>query len=176
MFVFDGDGDACDDSEYSNSWGFAAMIWEALLERYGKLIVPEGRATFAMNDWPKLWKADEDDRLPLQPWERDVLRATYDHAIIRGADLERMADSFDRFEEAHAKPGSACSLKRIAARMRDLAAGVQTKFVRPDVCFQATSVAEDQWIVFDGGEDGRPYNIKRDTKHFYVDIAPGQAA
>jgi len=26
MLIFDGDGDACRDSEYSNSWGFAAMI------------------------------------------------------------------------------------------------------------------------------------------------------
>lgn len=173
LLIVDNDGDVCDDSEYSNAWGFGPMIWQALIDRYRNAIPTIGRDELSLDNWPKLWKADENDGLPLRPWERDVLRATYDNAMIRGADLKRMAASMGMFYEAHSRHGVACSLKSIAARLRDLAEGTNTKFKAPDVCFIGTSVQEDPWIVFDGSDDdeGRPYNVKRDTKHWYVELA-----
>jgi hypothetical protein len=184
MLIFDGDGDACRDSEYSNSWGFAAMIWGALVRRYAREIPgvdPNGSyLEFQSDNWTKLWTAEQNG-LALRPWERDALRATYDYAVIRGADLERMAESFERFEDAHAKPGLACSLKLIAARMRELAVGERSQFTRPDVCFIGTSCGDDLWYVHGSDDDGgHPYNVKRDKKHWYVDpsasIQPGRAA
>lgn len=183
LHIVDDDGDICDDSQYANSWGFAAMIWSALVKKYAAQIPgidPADRyLTSNFDNWPRLWKAT--DALPLEPWERDVLVATYDRAMVRGADLVRMAESMEAFQATHAEQNRVCTLNAIAARLRDLAAGEKTKITAPDVCFTATSVAEDLWYVpaDDPDEEGRPYNVKKDTGHWFVDltpVAPGFAA
>src|SRR6185437_1462852 len=101
IFVFqEPDWTAKVHAELGNSWGWAAFVWEALLKRYRyaiRGIEPNDRYFHGTHNWPKLWEQEAD--IPFEPWERNVLRATYDRAIIRGlTPLARIAGELRRFE------------------------------------------------------------------------------
>lgn len=176
MFRVGADGALVQVARFSNSWGFAPMVWGTLVRRYQRDIpgvAPDDRYIESQSDyWPLLWEVAP--RLSLQPWECDVLIATYDNVVICGADLVRMAESMERFADVHPVDRRACSLKEIATCLHELAREPSP----PDICFNGTSVVNLWWVADENDEDdeGRAYNVKTDTKHWYAPLAGGMTA
>lgn len=179
-------GKAERDEEYRNSHGTASMVWTALLDRYYECVYPNApfsapRIHGISGGWEALWKAVADRKVPLRRWEWLVLQFTYDNALARGADVLALADALERFEDAHGKPSFVCHLAAIAGRLR---------VVGPcdAVGLYVTSVGDDPWLVSERrqpeeGEDPdeiepdyRPYDLARDTKHWWVSTAALPAA
>ena len=138
--------------------------------------------------WQYLWECVKDDKVNLRNWEYNVLVSTYDDAMVRREDLLKLADDYDKFEEALHPKGRVCHLSSIAKDMRkayeDGAQGI---------CFYAMSVGEDPWdgVYIEENPDDldleygteeydeqeelwedsfRPYNVNTDTKHWYVEL------
>jgi hypothetical protein len=174
------DGKAEPDEEYSNSYGTAAMVWTALLDKYYEVVYPNesfmAHRTAGINGgWEALWVAVAEHRVPLREWERIVLKWTYDNALMRGSELVALADALDRFEDAFKKPNHVCHLAAIAKRLRELQ-DVDA------VGLYATSVVENPWVAQETCEpdededpdevepDYRPYDLNRDEKHWFVRV------
>lgn len=159
------------DSEYRNSHGTVTVVWDALLRKYEELIYPE-QASGIRGGWEKLWSVHKETPLPLRQWEWIALQWSYDNALVRAPDLHAVADALDRFEDAHVITARrVCHLGAIATRMRELE-GVDA------VGLYATSVGDNPWSVYEPPEnededDGehRPYDLNRDTRHWFVDVA-----
>lgn len=161
------------DEKYRNGHGTAAMIWEALHRKYYRLIHPNHpfmapEVAGINGGWEALWKADQGG-LAMRPWERLALKFTYDDALVKGSDVAALADALDRFEDAHAVPGRVCHLSAIAKRLRELGPV-------DAVGLYATSVGEYPWNVRweptdeDDDPDYRPYDLTRDTKHWFIEV------
>ncbi len=180
LYVAQANGDVVLDSEFRNSWGGGAFVWTALCQRYAvaiKGLVPKEKRLDACTwpghpqeyqineDWKALWRLPEED---LRPWERDVLLSTFDWTLIAPPDLERLAKSMRRFEDAHARPNQVCSLLQQAGRIEELAqSGVR------GIGWNQTSVNGDAWQGpwNESDQESEIYNIDRHEKHVVERLA-----
>lgn len=190
-------GDVEGFSEYKNSWGFAAFVWDMLCAKYGVEELyrrdknkSKSREPYLMpgDTWQYLWECVKEDKIKLKTWESNVLFSTYDDAIVKRDDLLQLADDYDMFAEALRPEGRVCHLRSIAKDMRK--AYEQGAL---GICFYAMSVGDDPWygvyteenpddMELDYGteeynkqeelwEDSyRPYNVNTDSKHWYVEL------
>lgn len=169
IMIANADGDLCGALELRNSHGTAAMVWTALCRKYAdKMYDRLQKPPYELMMWEDLWKATQDGRVELRWWEWNVLNWTYDRALIKGEDLETFVSSLRMFEEAHALPGYVCHLPATADYLVGLLTGERPRAIG----LYATSVSDNPWWVRSGNEDeeGRSYNIDRDTKHWFVEI------
>ena len=149
--------------EYGNSWGGAAFVWTALAEKYWPLQPGQQswqRPVGMGADMKPLWALRLNPDVPVH--ERVVLISTFDRVIVKREDLLWTADCFDKFKaEFHTNPEIACSLGSQANDMRAFATDKKVYAV----CWQQTSVAEDQWWDH---KRHKAYNIKTNKNHFFL--------
>jgi hypothetical protein len=154
---------------YQNSHGFAPKIWNSLCERY----FPHER--WAMGAWELLWK---DKSLVFQPWERIVLRSTYDRAAVKAEDVPQYIEALGLFDKFYTKPDHVNHLLSIAADAQQL---LGTEGFRA-LCFTG-SLSDDLWEVREPctnesceGDHSecdpeiRPYDLDRDQGHWFVSM------
>jgi hypothetical protein len=149
--------------EYGNSWGGAAFVWNALVEKYWPLQPGQKsweRSVGMGGDMKPLWALRSVRDVPVP--ERVVLISTFDRVMVKREDLLWTADCFDTFKDAfHTDHKIVCSLGAQAIDLRALAADKKVYAV----CWQQTSVAEDQWY---DNVRRKPYNIKTNNDHFFL--------
>jgi hypothetical protein len=170
LFVFR-DGIATPDETYRNSHGTATFIWNALLKKHKETLYPGGVPEYLLLDEDSLGRLLEKKFELLAPWELAVLDWTLDRALIRNENVSNFADHLDRFEESYQLGDRVCHLKSIASRLRALEAPFDA------VGLYATSVGENLWFHplpeeawEENGEEERPYDLNKDSDHFYVEV------
>lgn len=163
--------------EWPASWGWAAFVWQVLLERYGDKIpgvdFAFGGVGLNIKNWPKLW--EHENEIPFEPWERNVLRLTYNRAVIGGLTrLARIAGDLQRFQTEHWRAwDGVCHLGAIGRTIETLIRDMGHTWVPTAIGLQPTSVAADMWRMPTGErEETRPYNLRRDDLHHEVEMAP----
>lgn len=155
------DGKAHAALDFSNSWGGAAYIWNALFERYLK--DPErpydNWLSRGMQD-RSLW--DLADREDLEIFERSVHVSTFDLAIVRRENFRRYADDLLLFLERYPVPGkSVCHLPQWAKRIREFDEKPEIEAVG----FHHTSVTQSPWFQFDENDEILPYDLNERDDH-----------
>lgn len=170
------------DAEYRNSHGTVTVVWDALLKKYEELIYSEEEIKqFRFEPWmragcnggyEKLWDVHKATPLPLRPWEWIALQWSYDNALVRAADLLVVGEALERFQDAHVVTSRrVCHLKAIGERMRELQRGrIEGKDVDA-VGLYATSVGDNPWMHYNEDDELVPYDLNKDTKHWFVDVA-----
>jgi len=170
-------GECVPSFEFRNSWGGAALIWDYFTQKYfppdpdkkpweQKVGMHRG-----IDGLKPVWDLFERDDIPYH--ELVVLGSTFDFVMVRGEDLNRLADAFSKVYDSMIQMGIiAVGGSRVehistqAGLFREIASNP----LQPTqaICWQQTSVAADMWRVSDGGEECRPYNINTDSKHWFL--------
>lgn len=161
--------------EYRNSWGAAAFVWNALVEKYWPLKPGQKsweRPVGMGGDMKPVWALAKQQDLPV--YERVVLITTFDNMMIRREDFNFVADCFEQFDvalnpnrkipfEDTSTPQVACHMMAFAFDFRKLADDKKVCAV----CFQQTSVSDDMWYDY---SRKKPYNIysKGNDKHWFL--------
>lgn len=172
------DGKAAKPHTFQNSWGGAAFIWEALWNKYVRPELMEkdpGPASYYKSwlvgsdeDKHRLWDLwkREDIRMPI--YEKVVLLASLDNAIVSNENLADFVEHLRRFAEAHhTKVNGLCHLEAWA----DF---IEANQDAEGVGFWLTSVCGNPWIhrryESEDDEDGEeePYDLTKGDKHWEV--------
>lgn len=137
-----------------NSFGGAYAIWETLRRKHN---VPEGGA---MNRFDEVWKLPQTKKLD----ETDliVLTCTFDRVWVRHENIPRLIAALEAFWPQMQKYLSATiadTVPLIVEGLRDFV--LPMKEIR-GICFNHTSVNVSPWTVYDGDEEGRPFNFDKD--------------
>jgi len=154
--------------EYPNAWGSAAYVWSAIS---AKLFGSESYwlTAVARDDHKskEFWDSWKDPRL--SEVEKITFMFTFDAALVRREHFRRLATIFREFVKLHPAPGRACSLPKQADRL-DILASEQhgLDFTPAFVGWQQTSVSENPWRVRTGEDEGRSYDVSKDSKHFFL--------
>ena len=93
--------------------------------------------------------------LELRCWEENVLRATYDHHMVRFDDLPMFADSLELFAEAHETGRTVNHLAGMAHVVRGF---LDSGSAFTGVCWYPTSLSQHPWVDCEDGEEV-PYNF-----------------
>jgi hypothetical protein len=150
-------GDVVDAAEFQNAWLFQIFVWDALSKKY---IDQEANG---LSDAPKLWEFAGDGGL-LEWFEWNVLAFGYDRALVRADDLPLLVSSLREFNNVYGgeSPRNHC---------RDVADWLdRNKDAIKGAGIYGTSVAEDFWTVDVDDDEYRPYNVQRDTGHWFVTL------
>lgn len=161
--IIHADGTVHRHSQFSNSHGFAPLIWGPICERFlGD--------RYAWRDWKPLERLAYDKRMP-QHW-RAMLQLTFDRPIIEVAFYGQAVEDMRKFvrDTEQVNVGGVNHLPAIAETIQSIQAQNAVNRVSHGVCFRGTSVGEDPWVILErpDGASERPYNLNRDTGHFSV--------
>lgn len=148
--------------EFGNAWGGAIRIWNSLIGAY---LTPASESQIEreirigrmmMGGFQEVWALGRGDRL--KAFERLVLLSTYDKVIVEAARCAELAAAFREFDRVHPAGGvnHLPAMADVLDRIPSSVAGV---------CWQQTSVAEDQWTVRKGEDDSRLFDLARDANH-----------
>lgn len=135
-----------------NAWRGAMYVWNDIAKRYFDM------ESFPMYDkaaQKKVWNAQHHAVLPQH--EIIVLMTTMDFAVVRGRDVQIVADAFEKYAKEHQN----CSLAEQAAILR-------TADIRPDdlIGWQQTSVSEFWGRGWDKKSDEVTWYDTKENKHF----------
>lgn len=160
------DGNIEFEAEISNSYRGAMHVWTALAVKYG-LVKPgeEGYLLIRPGLMDQVWKLRDDERLSW--WERVVLLSTFDKVVILRDDLPRAIEAFRAWAGANViiNTNGAQEASSIGAQGLTFKRMLERGF--RGACFNQTSVCANPWWVYDNSgdeEEGRPFNIDRDTE------------
>ena len=140
------DGAADDQMEWRNSWGGSAAIWTYLFDKYVE-------KRHAYDNWMgdedgRLWALAKDPRLT--DAERNVLRFTFDNALVFAEDFPSLARDL---REVGASIEGSTHLESWAAHVESLDALA--------VGLHGTSVSENPWFTWDEeSEETVPYRLE----------------
>lgn len=151
--------------DFSNSWRGAALVWGELKKRYEDDLPEGGR--YSIGDtfgWGRVWEYEEDGGT-MEWWERNVLRSTYDRAVLRREYFGLMAESMEVFHRNY--PGSslleqACALRRLYDQGATAVAWNQTNVIS----FLLNIYDED-------ADEFIPYDLETMGDHHFIDMAKG---
>jgi len=150
-------GVADDCTEFRNSWGGAARIWDSIWKAYGT-------NTHEFDNW---LSAATDGRL----WglwassdfiesEKIVYLFTCDNALVEKKDFSKIAAALREFESLHPCKG----VSHLSA-WADLIESSDSEAIG----LHATSVTENPWFEWDEETDETlPYNLNEGDKHWFV--------
>lgn len=165
------DGRVLPDCEWGNAWRGAMALWNYLATTYldpkapigtNKYILPSARFLFDEKVSRALWDLPKDPTVPGHLRVAEL--TTFDRAILRRSDFLAAADALDR---AHRDIGGNSHLDQQAAWLREHANDANVD----GAAWQQTSVSQDLWTVAtEDGDDCRPYDVKRDTGHWFIEI------
>jgi hypothetical protein len=165
IFKFNSRGKAEDIGEVHNSWRGAMAIWNIIEEKYLPPFFPKWgtpgekyhRTSCDMGTNTiirEIWDLYNDDRL--SNIDNIVLGSTFDNVIVMRKDIPRLLNAFYEFEgETSLKEQAEIIGKALADDPKLMAIG-----------WNQTSVNSDPWVIYDKRDRIRPYNIKKDTKHW----------
>lgn len=158
MMLIDENGNTRDVAEFSNSWGSAAFVWDALR----KAFLSGDEYLFNDEVIKKVWALWKDPRL--LRFEKAVLLSTFDHAIIERDKFTDAAEAFTAFERRYRQPNAACHMGAISQVLMD-----SRELDCVGACFQQTSVAENPWLgeYDEETEEYKPFDMNA-GKHFFV--------
>ncbi|SRR6266571_1188624 len=155
VFVVRPNGDVVKYGEAHNAWGGAMHIWEKLDKQY--------QTNCPILNYRQLWNSigrmSEPDK-----W---VLASTYDNVLIQDEHLPTLIKHLTAFVECYPSSTLVEAIDLLERASEDNEAQA--------VGFNQTSVNSDVWRVYippedEEEEDGetRPYNIYKDTGHWYL--------
>jgi hypothetical protein len=166
--------------EFKNSWGGTAFIWDVLFDKYLKKNQYDTWLGNAGKADSPLWSIAANPKLSLV--ERAVHISTFDRAIVKQENLQRIANDFRAFRKLFPNDGRICHLNEWAGFI-ELNLNVEA------IGFYGTSVAENLWYIYPseievnsdnkkidavvrtlGNEEEEPipYNIRTMSLHFEV--------
>ena len=144
-------------TEFKNSCGGAAFIWDVLYDKYLK--DPNKKPDCWLLDPDSLWPLAKRADLPL--FERVVLASTYDRALVRDDHFAEFSGHLREFVKTYPAGDKACHLSAWA--------DLFDKSESEAIGFYGTSVSENLWIDWDEEKDGPiPYNLNERDDHFEV--------
>ncbi len=155
------DGKPCDAVEFSNAWGGAAFIWDALFNAYLKDASNEFDSWISRGtDDRGLWDLAKRANLPM--FERVVLAATFDRAMVTRSHFKRFASDLREFADKYPANGKACHLRAWAAFVEACE--------EEAIGFYGTSVSENLWFGYDEEDTDEtiPYDMHTRDEHFEV--------
>lgn len=181
MYVIQPDGEVRRLCGFQNSHRGAMLYWREIAVRYG-IVSRENQYGLLSNGLDEVWKlADSSD---VDPDWRIVLASTFDKVMVRRKDFSRVAKAFENFGRSVCRPagssvdddpgdyGHALDQARIL-EVLDRAGDPALH----GVCWNQTSVNCNPWWVYDDcptcdgpEEEGRAYNIDKDTFGWWLDI------
>jgi hypothetical protein len=172
LIVFDHDK-AKPYMKFSNHWGVAPMVWDMLIAKYWRSIA--GVAHGFDLPWEELWKAD----IRIRRWERIVLHWTYDYVVAGILGVSELADALDMFHEAYSGGVRESHLANLAIELRAIWGTYRFQRESGDpgngqytaVALRATSTNPSPWHVYQNDEEGRPYDLSKDSKHTWLNFA-----
>ena len=154
------DGKSDDEVIYRNSWGGVALVWTKLFDAYLK------NPDVDYDNW-MMHLHDESwwglaERTDLEWFERAVMTATYDRAMVRREHFKQLAEHFRQFVAKYLPEfGCVCHLLDWADFIEVCEAEA--------IGFYATSVGENLWYRYDEKVDETfPYDLNAEDKHFEV--------
>lgn len=130
--------------EVNNAWGWCPAIWDWFREKYNC----GGRSALDDEALKRVWKLFKTPALT--DAENLLLGATFDRVWVRRERVSALCDALEVFHDhlMSTKPGFAQTARGVALGARE----ALTKFpTMLGVCFQGTSVSEDQWSNRKGG-------------------------
>ncbi len=164
IYKFNSRGKAEHIGETNNSWLGAAAVWGILEDKYLEPYFPswgeigEKYSRLSMMFRPELmqeiWDLDKNDKV--SDVDKIVLLSTFDNVVVLRKDIDRLLNAFEQFE-------GETSLKDQAQIIRN-AIKEDPKLI--GIAWNQTSVNADSWITEGKNGKWRPYNIKRDSKHW----------
>lgn len=137
-------GDIEEYGEVHNAWGGAMHIWLKLREKY---------SLYGSNfiDFNTLWKST----YILNEADSWVMFGTFDRCIILKKELPNYIKHLHSFVKEYPTPNLEEQLSILERASKD-------DTIR-GICFNQTSVNSNPWWV-----DTRPYNIDKDTEHWFL--------
>lgn len=161
FYAAESDGNLVSVQTYPNGWGSAAFVWTSLCMRYA--IAP---THLTLDQWPVLWAWAAKDPGAMEWWELATLRSTYDRVVVCQDDFKRLAEAFRLFCAHHRRPSMVCHYQEYAKRLDLLHWAGSWKHC----AWQHTSSGDEDWVVHEG-DDCRPYNVRTDTGHKFLDLS-----
>lgn len=161
IYRVESSGDVVLAGEASNSFGGAMHIWKTLHQAHiSKRQLDDlelGRLLMSFSGFEQLWTSIRE--LPAR--DRWVLGSTFDDVVIPVEHLATYLGHLKAFAQEHPSE----TLGEAIAVLEPL---VGSEIM--GVAFNHTSVNHSPWTVYDDDEDdeGRPYNVNRDTDHFLL--------
>ena len=159
MYKVNSDGTVHHAAEFRNSFRGAFLVWKQMGERY--LGIDAGKAIAYNESMQEVWNLWKSPDVPLH--HRIVMMSTFDHVMVRRENLPRLIAAIEKYALSF-DPGT---LLQQAHKLQELA---QDESVLA-VCWNQTSVNCGVWWVYDGSNDedeGQPYNINRDSDHYFL--------
>lgn len=165
IFKFNSRGKAEGIGETPNAWRGAMAVWNILDEKYLPPFFPKWgtpgetyhRTSCDMGTNTiirEIWELANDDRV--SDIDKIVLGTTFDNVIVMSKDIPKLVNAFYEFEGETSLKEQAGIIERALADDPKLMA----------IGWNQTSVCDDAWVVYDKRDRSRPYNIKKDTKHW----------
>ena len=183
IFAFNKDGLCCEEYAIKNAWAGAMAVWGILEEKYlppyRPRYVPEGMsmdefaqrfgfkpsrlsiglATERENPAIEIWNLFENKAVSLN--NRIVLGTTFDHVLVRRAEIVKVIDAFRSF-------AGKTNLKEQADILNEIMKNEEISAVG----WNQTSVNADTWMTAGGlsdNDEGRlPYNYQKQDDHWWL--------
>jgi hypothetical protein len=161
MYVVGVDGNVRWQKDFRNSWRGAMLVWDKTADMLG-VDKTWGFTASCPPYLKRVWAIVNDLSQPIAL--RAVVMATFDNVMVKRENLERLANYIEEWAKTVDDSGH---LLEQGAELRSLAIDDDIRAV----CWNATSVNCDPWWVYetdDDDDEGRPYNVDRDTKHWFL--------
>lgn len=142
-------------ADFRNSWLGGWSVWDNLAKLY---LGREATHFMLEKNMQAIWDLAGDDRLP--DHHKLVLMSTFDTAMVKRDDCNRLADAFTQYARDFPQHGH---IPEQAKALRQLADDPECFAV----CWRQTSVSADVWRVFED-EESRPYDISIDDGHWFM--------
>jgi len=143
-------GDVEHIKDYSNSFLGAFLVWDEMSKKHLCMKVP------IQGNMRPVWNLHKSESVPY--CERILMMATFDNIMVKKENFTLLVDSIMECDS------------RLTGHFRQNAVMIQSLLDDDDciaICWNQTSVCASPWTVYDG-EEGRPYNIYKDTKHWFM--------
>ena len=161
IYVFTQEGPWTESADFSNSWRSGYFIWKSLQEKY----LPKFTGQYLMlpNILKEVWGLARAES-PATEAEKVCLLTTFDYAIALREDFEQVAEALREFENTYGLKG--------LSNLREQAVYLEKLKDRDDVVavgWQQTSCGDNLWwFQPEGDDEGRPYNLKTEDKHWNI--------
>lgn len=154
-------------AEVKNAWRGAMAVWNILDRKYLPPFIPD----WAKNDAPRqegyFRMASMDTKEHQEIWDlrksekvseidKVVLLSTFDNVIVWKKDLPDLIEAFRKFEGETSLKEQADIIEKAFNEDKDLIA----------IGWNQTSVNGDTWRVYDKRDNEKPYNLKKNDKHW----------
>jgi hypothetical protein len=152
-------------AEFKNSHRFGPFVWDMLAKAHLN-------ADYATLSWDKqmqrVWDLAHVETVPT--FERITLMSTFDHVMVKQADISKVIEAFKAFSEKY-DTGAHGSLWEQVPFLTKM---VEDKTCYA-ICWTQTSITDPWWVS--EGDDVRLYDISRDNdRHWFMFATPDAAA